>query len=44
MPARFEVAEKDVRACGVLLKIDIESGRAQHIERFMISVKQVDGD
>jgi hypothetical protein len=36
MPARFEVAERDVRACGVVVKVDTETGRAQSIERFQI--------
>lgn len=36
MPARFEVAEGDVRACGVVLKIDTSTGRAQSIERFQM--------
>lgn len=34
MPARFEVAENDVRACGVAVKINRETGRAISIERF----------
>ena len=34
MPAHFEVAENDVKACGVVVKIDTESGHAQSIERF----------
>ena len=36
MPARFEVAEHDVKACGVAVKIDAETGRAQSIERFQV--------
>jgi calcineurin-like phosphoesterase len=36
MPARFEVAEGDVRACGVAIKIDSETGRAEAIERFQV--------
>jgi metallophosphoesterase (TIGR00282 family) len=38
MPARFEVAEGDVRACGVAVKIDTATGRAQSIERFQVPV------
>jgi 2',3'-cyclic-nucleotide 2'-phosphodiesterase len=36
MPARFEVAEGDARACGVVVKIDKDTGRAQSIERFQL--------
>jgi len=38
MPARFEVAEGDARACGVAIRIDPGSGRAGAIERFQVSV------
>ena len=38
MPARFDVAEGDVRACGVLVRIDRDSGRARSIERFQVPV------
>jgi hypothetical protein len=38
MPARFEVAENDVRACGVCVRIDRATGRAQFIERFQVSM------
>ena len=36
MPARFEVAERDIRACGVAVKIDASTGRALSIERFQL--------
>jgi 2',3'-cyclic-nucleotide 2'-phosphodiesterase len=36
MPARFEVAEGDPKACGVIVKIDKDSGRAFSIERFQV--------
>jgi calcineurin-like phosphoesterase len=39
MPARFEVAENDVRACGVAVKIDDQTGRAQSIERFQVPLE-----
>jgi 2',3'-cyclic-nucleotide 2'-phosphodiesterase len=35
MPARFEVAKKDVRLCGVLIEADTETGRAVAIERIL---------
>lgn len=38
MPARFEVAEGDLKACGVAVRIDRESGRARSIERFQVPV------
>jgi len=36
MPARFEVAQNDVRAAGVVVRIDDQTGRAQSIERFQL--------
>ena len=36
MPARFDVAKADVRACGVVVRIDSESGQATSIERFQV--------
>ena len=33
MPSPFDVATDDVRLCGVLVKVDSETGRAQAIER-----------
>ncbi|MCK6472946.1 MAG: TIGR00282 family metallophosphoesterase [Planctomycetes bacterium] len=39
VPARFEVAENDVKACGVVLKIDSATGRAQSIERFQVPLE-----
>jgi metallophosphoesterase (TIGR00282 family) len=39
MPARFEVAENDVRACGVAVKIDDQTGRALSIERFQVPME-----
>jgi 2',3'-cyclic-nucleotide 2'-phosphodiesterase len=36
MPARFEVARNDVRACGVVVQVDEDSGKATSIERFQI--------
>jgi len=39
MPARFEVAEHDVKACGVAVKIDDTTGRALSIERFQVPMQ-----
>lgn len=33
LPARFPVAKGEVRACGVIVDIDCETGKACHIER-----------
>ena len=33
VPARFDVAENDARACGVIVTVDANSGRAIDIER-----------
>lgn len=33
MPAPFDVATGDVKVCGILVKVDSETGRARHIER-----------
>jgi metallophosphoesterase (TIGR00282 family) len=38
MPARFEVAERDIKACGVVVCVDVDSGRATSIERFQIPI------
>jgi hypothetical protein len=38
MPARFEVAEGDARACGVVIRIDRDTGRARSIERFQVAM------
>ena len=39
MPARFEVAERDVKACGVMVRIDDQTGRAFLIERFQLPME-----
>lgn len=36
VPERFEVADGDVRACGVLITIDLETGKAKDIKRVTI--------
>lgn len=33
MPAHFEVAEGDVKACGAIVTVDVSTGRAKSIER-----------
>jgi calcineurin-like phosphoesterase len=34
MPEPFEVAGHDARLCGIIARVDGETGRATHIERF----------
>jgi calcineurin-like phosphoesterase len=34
MPIRFDVAGDDLRISGVIVEVDIESGKANRIERF----------
>jgi metallophosphoesterase (TIGR00282 family) len=36
MPKRFTTASGDVRISGVVIRVDVESGRAEHIERFVL--------
>ena len=36
LPKKFTCAENDVKACGVILKVNRHDGRAQSIERFRI--------
>ena len=36
MPASFEVADDDVRACGATITVDSETGRAESIQRVVI--------
>jgi metallophosphoesterase (TIGR00282 family) len=36
MPKRFSTASGDVRISGVVIKVEVESGRAEHIERFCL--------
>ena len=43
MPSRFDVAEGDVRACGVVVKIDSDTGRAASIERFQVPMEPKTG-
>jgi hypothetical protein len=43
VPARFEVAKGDVRACGAVLRVDAETGKALAIERFVVPLA-VSGD
>jgi len=38
MPAHFDVAEGDVKACGVVVKIESTTGRAISIERFQMPI------
>jgi metallophosphoesterase (TIGR00282 family) len=43
MPARFEVAEGDPRACGVVVRIETSTGRAVSIERFQVPLEMRTG-
>ncbi len=43
IPSAFEVATGDVRLCGILVRIDAESGRAQSIERICVPDTFPDG-
>ena len=36
MPASFEVADDDIRACGASIMVDSETGRAESIQRVVI--------
>lgn len=36
MPKRFSTASGDVRISGVVIRVEVESGRAEHIERFCL--------
>jgi len=36
LPAPFDVATDDVRVCGVLVKVDADTGRATHVERIRV--------
>ncbi len=36
MPKRFTCASGDVRISGAVIRVDVESGRAEHIERFVL--------
>jgi metallophosphoesterase (TIGR00282 family) len=38
VPRRFTLAKNDIRFCGVLVKIDLENGKALNIERIKIDV------
>lgn len=40
VPARYEVAEGDVRMCGVLISVDQTTGRALSIERIRVDAVQ----
>jgi hypothetical protein len=38
VPARFEVAKGDVRACGVAVEVDVDTGKSLRIERFQLAL------
>lgn len=39
MPAPFDVATGDPRMCGILVKVDGETGRATHVERIRVDAE-----
>jgi len=39
VPVRFDVADDDVRICGVIAEINSESGRCVHVERIQHRVQ-----
>ncbi len=43
MPAPFDVATGDPRMCGILVKVDSETGRASHIERVRVEGELEEG-
>jgi calcineurin-like phosphoesterase len=40
LPSRFQAAEGDIKLCGVTMKIDNETGKAESIDRFQLSLPQ----
>lgn len=38
VPSMFDVAERDARLCGIILRIDSDTGRAAGVERVMLSI------
>lgn len=36
MPNRFEVAKNDIRLCGALIQVDVETGKALKIQRLVV--------
>lgn len=43
LPTPFDVATDDSRLCGILVKVDSDTGRAQHIERVRVEEKSLPG-
>jgi len=44
IPRRFTLGESDIKFCGVLVKIDPQTGRATGIERIKINVPKPEGE
>ncbi len=44
LPAPFDVATGDPRLCGIIVKVDSDTGRAQHIERVCVDADSLPGD
>lgn len=40
VPCSFDVAEDDVRMCGILVSVDSDTGRATHVERVCYRAKE----
>ncbi len=41
LPTPFDVATDDARLCGILVKVDADTGRATHIERIRVDEKSL---
>lgn len=44
IPRRFTLADRDIKFCGALVKIDPDSGKALSIERIKIDIPQLEKD
>ncbi len=44
MPAPFDVAAGDARLCGILVRVDADTGRANHIERVCFEESLLESD
>ena len=43
LPSPFDVATEDSRLCGILVKVDADTGRALHVERIRVDEKTLPG-
>lgn len=44
LPSPFDVATGDPRLCGIIVKVDGDTGRARHIERVCVDADSLPGD